>query len=92
MSVYILHFDRPYQHARHYVGYADDVEDRIWHHRNGTGARLMQVIRDAGIGFQIARIWEGADRTFERRLKNCKHTDRYCPMCHQRARDYRPRD
>lgn len=79
-TVYLIHFDRPYRHARHYLGWAANLDARISHHRAGTGARLMAVIAAAGIGFVVARTWEG-DRTFERKLKNRKESPRLCPIC-----------
>lgn len=80
-TVYLLHFDKPYKHAEHYCGFATNLDARLEHHRNGTGARLMQVIRDAGIGFTLARTWEGETRTKERRLKNGGGLNRVCPIC-----------
>lgn len=87
MAVYLLHFDRPYAHARHYLGYADDAKlhERIDAHYNATPGdthhhRLMQVIRAAGISFTLARVWPGADRTKERQMKTRGHTRR-CPIC-----------
>ena len=50
-------------------------------HQKGTGARLMEVIANAGIGFQIARLWPHCDRNFERRLKNRKNSKHLCPIC-----------
>lgn len=79
-TVYLLHFDSPYKHARHYLGYTENLEQRLEAHRNGSGARLIQVITENGIGFELARTWEG-DRNFERELKNKKHTARLCPKC-----------
>lgn len=79
-TVYLLHFDRPLQHAQHYLGFASRLEARLEHHRNGTGARLMAVVRDAGIGFVLARTWAG-DRTLERQLKNRHMHRRLCPIC-----------
>jgi hypothetical protein len=38
-------------------------------------------VTDAGIGFQVARTWDGEDRAFERKLKNGKHSSRLCPIC-----------
>lgn len=79
--VYLLHFDRPYRHARHYLGYTQkDVDGRVELHRAGKGARLMEVIVEAGIDFTCVRIWYGG-RRLERRLKNRKHADRLCPIC-----------
>lgn len=83
MSVYLIHFDEPYHHARHYIGYADDVYKRIHKHETGNGARLMEVITEAGISWQVAHVWWGMDRTFERALKNKKHASRFCPICQQ---------
>lgn len=81
MTVYLLHFKQPYKHARHYVGFAKRLDERLEHHRNGTGARLMQVIRDAGIDWQLARTWPQGDRNFERAIKNRKASPRLCPIC-----------
>ena len=81
MAVYLLHLDRPLAHARHYIGWAKDVNGRIEHHRKGSGARFTQVLREKGIGFTVARIWQDGDKTFERRLKNYKKPSRFCPCC-----------
>lgn len=85
MCVYILHFDVPYKHAKHYTGYAENLKGRLAHHANGTGARLTQVVRNAGIGWKLARVWEGADRNFERRIKRRKEAPQLCPICNPRA-------
>ena len=81
MAVYLLHFDRPLKHARHYLGFATQVKRRVAHHRAGTGARLTQVLREQGIGFTVVRVWAGGDRALERRLKNRKNSSRLCPVC-----------
>ncbi|MCE7982518.1 MAG: endonuclease [Caldilinea sp. CFX5] len=80
-GVYLLHLSPAYKHARHYIGYADDIERRLAEHQSGTGARLTQVAIDAGSELILARTWPGADRTFERRLKNLKNAPCYCPIC-----------
>ena len=81
MAVYLIHFDRPYHHAAHYLGFCKDrVEDRLAEHRAGRGARLLQVINDAGIGWRLVRTWRG-DRKLERRLKRWKKSPRLCPVC-----------
>lgn len=83
MAVYLLHFERPYKHARHYIGFAEDANltRRIDHHRAGQGARLLQVVNQAGISYELVRVWKGASRHFERRVKNCKKTSQFCPVC-----------
>lgn len=79
--VYLLHFATPYQHARHYVGWSEQLEARLAHHREGRGARLMAAVSEAGIDFTVARLWQGADRAFERRLHNAGGKARLCPIC-----------
>lgn len=84
MAVYLIHLDKPYHHARHYIGFAEsNVEARLKDHRNGNGARFMQVVTDAGIPWRLARVWPDGDRHFERRLKNRKNSPRLCPICRQ---------
>jgi predicted GIY-YIG superfamily endonuclease len=96
MTVYLLHFDRAYvgtrrnpaaqrtQIAQHYLGYAGDVAARIERHRSGQGARLIEVITQAGIAFTLAATWPGG-RAEERRLKRQHHAARLCPICQQRS-------
>lgn len=74
--VYLLHFDEPYKHARHYLGWTRDLDSRLADHRAGTGANLL-----AGIGFTLARTWSPADRNRERQIKNQGGLSRSCPTC-----------
>lgn len=78
--VYLLHFDRPYRHAKHYTGWTTSLLDRLNAHDTGHGARLLAVIRAAGIGFTLARTWPGP-RDKERALKRQGGASRRCPMC-----------
>jgi predicted GIY-YIG superfamily endonuclease len=82
MPVYLLHFDQPYKHARHYLGYSGNLEQRLAAHRAGYGARLMEVVAAAGISFTVARLWAEGDYQLEKRLKHQKHHSRLCPICH----------
>jgi predicted GIY-YIG superfamily endonuclease len=85
--VYLIHFDRPYRHARHYTGWTRDettLPRRVSHHRKGSGARLLQVVAAAGIGFKVVRTWPDGDRNKERRLKRSGGASRYCPVCRTR--------
>lgn len=84
-TIYLLHFDKPYRHAKHYMGWSSDLNARLAHHADGTGARLIEVITDAGIGFQLARTWVGP-RARERQLKNQGGAARRCPLCGTKAR------
>lgn len=85
--VYLIHFERPYRHARHYLGWAAQLDARIAHHRAGTGARLLAVVNAAGIGWSVVRVWDPASRTRERQIKRQGGLSRCCPACgvHPRA-------
>jgi predicted GIY-YIG superfamily endonuclease len=78
--VYLIHFERPFGHARHYTGSTTDLEERLRAHREGSGARLMAVIAQAGIGWTLARTWPGGRRR-ERQLKRQGGASRRCPIC-----------
>lgn len=81
MSVYLIHFNAPFHHARHYLGFAEDVDARVQKHRTGAGARLLQVVNAAGIAWQVARVWPEGTRDDERRLKAWKAATQLCPLC-----------
>jgi hypothetical protein len=80
---YLLHFSEPYKHARHYQGFAESsrsLKSRLAEHEQGRGARLLQVVKQAGISWTLARTWPGT-RTRERQLKNQGGASRRCPEC-----------
>ena len=79
-TIYLLHLETPYKHARHYLGFSTHLKARLEHHRNGTGARFMQVVTEAGIPWCVARKWQGT-RYDERRLKNRHNSAQLCPIC-----------
>ena len=86
--IYLLHFDQPYHHARHYTGWTEDLLDRLDMHASGHGARLIAVIWHAGIGFALVRICEGTRRR-ERAIKHAGGAVRYCPACTPHPRNGR---
>jgi hypothetical protein len=97
MTVYLIHFNSRYKHAGHYIGFVAGgkaaLAARMDLHRTGRGANLMGVITAAGIDWSVSRVWYGASRRDERRLK-CQGAARYCPTCGGRAGrwlDERPR-
>jgi len=89
--VYLLHFSEPYKHARHYLGSTCDLEQRVRLHRNGNGARLMEVVCAAGIDFEVCRLWRVDSyeqaRALERSLKKWHSGLRLCPFCTGKAVD-----
>lgn len=78
--IYLIHFDQPFKHARHYIGSTNNVDERLDEHRSGRGSRLMAVVTAAGIPWRLARAWRGG-RQLERQLKNHKNAARICPIC-----------
>ena len=79
--VYLLHFDRSYQHARHYIGWTRNLEHRLTEHRAGRGSPLIAAAIADGIELELAAIWEG-DRHQERRLDRQKNARaRLCLIC-----------
>jgi predicted GIY-YIG superfamily endonuclease len=81
-TIYLLHFSKRYKHAGHYSGWTQNLEARLAEHASGRGARLLEVVKEAGITWQLARTWTG-DRYLERRLKQ-KGAAARCPICQAR--------
>jgi predicted GIY-YIG superfamily endonuclease len=82
--VYLLHFDRRICASRttqHYIGWTNNLDDRLWEHSRGKGSRLCAVARQRDIRFILAECWIG-DRALERQLKRYKNAPRLCPICH----------
>jgi predicted GIY-YIG superfamily endonuclease len=78
--VYLLHFDRPFHHATHYTGWTSDLAQRLTSHRAGNGGKLVAAAAAAGIGFTVARVWQGKTHAFERYIKN-EQPKHFCPCC-----------
>jgi putative endonuclease len=93
--IYLIHFDQPIGDqanprgfASHYTGWTLDLPARLVDHARGRGARLMQVVGEQGIGWQLARIWTGT-RSRERSLKQ-RGATRRCPVCRLAALGLQP--
>lgn len=84
-TVYLIHFLTRYKHAQHYIGFAEEgnLSDRLERHKQGNGARLMEVVTQNGIEWVLAKTWEDVDRNFERALKNRGGASRICPICQE---------
>jgi hypothetical protein len=90
-GLYLLHFDPPYKHAGHYLGYGNDVWQRMHEHRH-TQSKSSPLVRAAlanGSTVVLARIWRNGDRTLERRLKRQGGLSRHCPFCRVRGTYHR---
>jgi hypothetical protein len=74
-TVYLIHFETPFKHAQHYIGWASDLNRRISRHRNGNGARLLRVVNEAGITWEVVRTWPGI-----RGWREPRNTKPECPV------------
>lgn len=83
--IYLIHFEQPYKHAGHYLGWTSDLPKRLAAHAAGDGARLMAVVTQAGIAWSLSRTWVGT-RGRERQIKKQGGSARVCPMCGVRPR------
>jgi hypothetical protein len=83
-TVYVLHFDPAYKHARHYIGWTEgEVCERIAVHLRGHGSPLVRAAVAAGVQVQLAATYPGT-RYLERRLKGWHKTGQFCAICRQR--------
>jgi hypothetical protein len=64
---------------KHYLGFTWDLDARLEKHRAGRGARITEVLKERGIGWDVAAVWPG-NRGVENQLKLHSAT-RICPRC-----------
>jgi len=81
-TAYLLHFDKPYKHAQHYLGWTSDLDRRLKSHEDGNRERcvLTYVIHKAGITWKLVRTWDGP-LAMEKKLKALKNSRLLCPVC-----------
>ena len=80
-NVYLIHFEKNLEHARHYIGATDDVQARLERHKQGLGANILRVCNEHNIDYKVVRIWDSKPIGFERLLKNRKNAPSLCPVC-----------
>jgi hypothetical protein len=86
-QAYLIHFDQkigdpgnPRGQAQHYIGSGRNVVSRLAKHQKAPDAKIMAAVKAAGIGWTLARTWDGG-RERERQLKAQKQGPRLCPVC-----------
>jgi predicted GIY-YIG superfamily endonuclease len=83
--VYLIHFKTRYKHAGHYLGCSASIDARLLAHEQGRGSRLMEVVTQAGIEWELVRLWPCSSyeemRVLERRLKSWHGSGALCPEC-----------
>lgn len=85
-TIYLIHFDVPFGHARHYMGWTADLNARLAAHASGRGSKLMAAVSRAHISWQVSRTWVQTTRRRERQLKVQGGHSRKCPQCGVRPR------
>ena len=85
--IYLLHFDRAYHHARHYIGSTGNLLRRLNEHRLGkssNGSPLIEAAREDGVRVTLVRLWHGSWE-LEYQLKAWHNGGRFCPVCDEVA-------
>lgn len=92
MTVYLLHFDRPYvspngkRHPQHYLGATSlPLDERMARHRTERGAALLRACLQSGIDFKVVKTWKCKSRQeafqLEIKLKRRRNHRHYCSIC-----------
>ena len=82
-DMYLIHFRRPFKHAKHYFGFSTDLPNRLECHRKGYAghaAVLMREVHLAGIPWDVVAVWPGT-RRMEAHVKSWGSLARICPVC-----------
>ena len=84
--LYLLHFDPPYRHAGHYLGYTEDVPKRFALHVKGKGSPLVKAAVNNGSRIVLVRLW-AEDGNAEQEIKRSVGSRaRLCPLCNPNAK------
>lgn len=95
--VYLIHLERPFKHARHYVGSTQNLLERIRCYRaaNADACAFMRAVHRAAIDWDVAAVW--SFETIEEALtweysfkksgrgKHSRTAARSCPACRESA-------
>lgn len=88
--VYLIHFTKKFKHAKHYIGAVnggdEELGKRLFHHRKGTGSRLMRAVTNAGINWYVSKVWDGGFE-LEKQLKSLKNSKSLCPVCNKKKKN-----
>lgn len=83
--IYLIHFAAALSHAQHYIGATHNLPLRLKRHISGNGSKLIAAVNEAGIEWQIAKVWFGSFET-ETLAKLQHNGPRYCPICNAKTR------
>ncbi len=88
---YLIHFDEPIGNAKHYLGFAPDLQNRMVKHRSNKGAKLTAIANNKGITYRVVRIWKVPEPFYkaEKYLKGLGAAD-LCPHCSRYINAFMP--
>lgn len=83
LLMYLLHFEKPVDKRRHYIGSTrhDRLARRMHEHASGLGSKTTKTIIRAGGGFWLTRLWSISSRAEEYRRKRQGHYEYSCSIC-----------
>jgi len=84
-NVYLIHFSRAFNSARHYLGFSTDIAARVERHKAGRGSPLLKPVTAAKIPWRVVRTWRKRDGNFERELKEGSDLRDLCPVCNKKG-------
>lgn len=84
--LYVLHLDKKLSHTQHYCGSTKNLQQRLLAHALGRGARYTEVLKEQGIDWKLAGLYQcnhAVMRRLERVLKDTARIYRFCEICSQ---------
>lgn len=81
--VFLLHFDQPFHHVRHFLTAADSIEAEPGHVAPLEliqASTTLEAAMKCGITARVARTWPGTQFTASR-LRSLKNSSKLCPLC-----------
>lgn len=82
--IYVLHFNEPLHHARHYTGCTTHLQARLTAHANGQGSSLSRYMWANQLEWTLGSLFvctKAAMRRHERALKNTNNAPKFCGIC-----------
>ncbi len=86
---YVLHFDAPLAHARHYIGATLDLRARLIRHATGNGCRITRALAQAGIEWRLGGVFQVSPVALweaEKQAKRRHQGAELCDLCDGKAR------
>lgn len=90
-DLYLLHFDPPYRHARHYLGYAVGTGRGASYARaqargKALGAHELVMAAQANLcEISVVDVLVGEGRATQRRMRANGSLSRFCSICRDRG-------